>query len=241
METRYFYVPDTPAEGTLPAEEAAHAVKVLRLKPGDELMLMDGNGTFYQAAVVSASQHQCAYRVLHELPQPRQWQPHLHLAIAPTKLTDRMEWLVEKAVEIGVDEISFLECQYSERRQLKMPRLEKIAVSAMKQSHKAWKPVLNDLVPFESFVAAHTTGSRFIAHCYANSQRFNLWQQLQDVTADTLVMVGPEGDFSPREVEQAVNAGFVPADLGKSRLRTETAGLSAVMMMQLRASQVSIL
>lgn len=240
-ETRFFYVPDAENATELPAEEASHAVKVLRLKGGDELMLMDGVGNFYRAEVTLAAPHHCLYRILEKMPQPRQWQGSVHLAIAPTKMNDRIEWLAEKATEVGLDELSFLNCQFSERRNLKTERISKIVVSAVKQSHKAFMPVVNELTPFKQFVAAHHEGHRYIAHCYQEVDRVNLFDELCRLNAseDALVMIGPEGDFSIDEVRLAVNAGFVSVDLGKSRLRTETAGLSAVMMMQL-AKQISL-
>lgn len=240
-ETRFFYVPDAENATELPAEEASHAVKVLRLKGGDELILMDGVGNFYRAEVTLAAPHHCLYRILEKMPQPRQWQGSVHLAIAPTKMNDRIEWLAEKATEVGLDELSFLNCQFSERRNLKTERISKIVVSAVKQSHKAFMPVVNELTPFKQFVAAHHEGHRYIAHCYQEVDRVNLFDELCRLNAseDALVMIGPEGDFSIDEVRLAVNAGFVSVDLGKSRLRTETAGLSAVMMMQL-AKQISL-
>ena len=235
-ETRYFYVPDAATAGQLPDGEASHAVRVLRLKPGDELMLIDGQGCFYRAEVTLASNHACLYQILETMLQERQWQGHLHLAIAPTKMMERMEWMVEKATEVGIDEVSFLDCQFSERRQLKLQRLDKIVVSAVKQSRKAWKPVLNDLCSFDRFLQSHSTGRRYIAHCYDEVPRVSLFDELcrtADTDSDALVLIGPEGDFSIDEVRRAVAAGYVSVDLGKSRLRTETAGLTAVMMMQL--------
>jgi 16S rRNA (uracil1498-N3)-methyltransferase len=235
-ETRFFYVPDAENSHELPDEECQHAVRVLRLKEGDTMMLMNGKGTFYEAEVTMASSHHCGYAITKVLPQQPTWSGHLHLAIAPTKMMERMEWLYEKAVEVGVDELSLLDCQFSERRVVKLPRLEKIVVSAVKQSRKAWMPVLNDMQSFKSFVESHTTGRRFIAHCYEEVERVNLFHELTsncDPQEDITVLVGPEGDFSIDEVRMAVKAGFVSVDLGKSRLRTETAGLSAVMMMQL--------
>lgn len=238
-ETRFFYVPDAETRQELPPEEANHALRVLRLKEGDELMLMDGCGTFFQAEVTLANNHHCMYHIVEKQPQPAQWQGHVHLAIAPTKMMDRIEWMTEKAVEVGIDELSFLNCQFSERRQLKTERIGKIVVAAVKQSHKAYLPTVNELVTFSEFVASHPTGHRFIAHCYQEVPRVNLFDQLCQLNEadDVLVMIGPEGDFSIDEVRMAVDAGFVSVDLGKSRLRTETAGLSAVMMMQL-AKQV---
>ena len=160
---------------------------------------------------------------------------HIHLAIAPTKMMDRIEWLVEKATEVGIDEMTFLDCQFSERRSLKLPRIEKIVVSAVKQSRKAYMPILNDMTDFRKFVEYHATGRRYIAHCYDEVPRVNLFETLRkgEPDEDALVMVGPEGDFSIDEVRMAIDCGFVSVDLGKSRLRTETAGLAAVMMMQL--------
>ena len=234
-EIRYFYVPDAARVTELPDEEAVHAVRVLRMTAGDEMMLMDGEGTFYRAQVTLTSQKHCLYEIVESLPQERQWQGRIHLAIAPTKLMDRIEWMTEKAVEVGIDELSFLDCQFSERRSLKLPRIEKIVVSAVKQSRKAYMPQLNDLESFKTFVKRHSTGRRYIDHCYDEVARVNLFDELCKGSADedALVLIGPEGDFSIDEVRMAVEAGFVSVDLGKSRLRTETAGLSAVMMMQL--------
>jgi len=234
-ETRYFYTPDAQISQELPEEEAAHAVRVLRLQAGDEMMLMDGQGDFYRAEVTMASQKHCLYRIIEILPQQPQWKGHLHLAIAPTKMMERMEWLVEKAVEIGVDEISFLNCQFSERKVLKLPRVDKIAISAMKQSRKAWKTQLNDMDCFKSFISQEHKGRKFIAHCYEEIARTYLYDELRQPSDsdDVLVLIGPEGDFSVEEVRMAIDHGFVSVHLGESRLRTETAGLSAVMMMQL--------
>ncbi len=234
-ETRYFYVPQAADAHELPADEASHAVRVLRLEAGDEMMLMDGQGCFYQAVVTMASNHHCLYDIQAALPQQRAWNGHIHLAIAPTKLMERMEWMVEKAIEIGVDDISFLETQFSERRVVKIPRLEKIAVSAMKQSRKAWKTGLHDMQAFRDFIRSDRKGARYIAHCYEEIERQSLFDELQHLPADedVTVMIGPEGDFSIDEVREALSQGWQSIHLGTSRLRTETAGLSAVMMAQL--------
>ena len=238
-ETRYFFVPEASTCHELPDDEAVHAVRVLRLAAGDEMMLMDGKGSFYRAQVTLATQKRCLYEIVETLSQERQWQGAVHLAIAPTKLMERIEWLAEKATEVGIDEMSFLDCQFSERRSLKLARVEKIVVSAVKQSRKAYMPHLNDLISFKNFIEQHREGRRYIAHCYQEVPRVNLFDELckGGETDDALVLIGPEGDFSIDEVKMAVEAGFVSVDLGKSRLRTETAGLSAVMMMQL-AKQV---
>lgn len=234
-EARYFFVPDAAHQTELPADEAMHALRVLRLKGGDEIFLMDGVGNYYRAQVTIAATHHCYYEILEHLPQEPEWTGHLHLAIAPTKMMERMEWFAEKATEIGVDEISFLNCKFSERRLLKMPRMEKIVISAVKQSHKAWNPVLNEMMPFKDFIRQPREGRKFIAHCYDQIPRTYLFDELRQSAApeELTVMIGPEGDFSLDEVQDAIAAGYQSVHLGTSRLRTETAGLSAVMMMRL--------
>ena len=240
-EVRYFYVPDAAHTNVLPEEEANHAVRVLRLQEGDEVMLMDGAGSFFRASITLSAPHHCHYQIVESLPQEPIWKGRFHLAIAPTKLMERMEWMAEKATEVGFDELSLIECQYSERRVVKLPRLEKIVVSAVKQSRKAWMPELHDMISFKQFIASHPGGHRYIAHCYDEIPRSSLFDELRKLpvaqavpSADPIiVMVGPEGDFSIDEVQMAVEQGFVSVDLGKSRLRTETAGLAAIMMMHL--------
>ena len=234
-EVRFFFVPDAANSHELPNDEAMHALRVLRLQSGDEMMLMDGVGNFYRAEVTLAHTKHCLYDIKEIMPQQPQWLGHIHLAIAPTKMMERMEWLVEKAVEVGVDEISFLNCQFSERRIVKLPRLDKIVIAATKQSHKAWKTVLNDITPFKDFIDQPREGGKYIAHCYEEIQRTSLFDHLRQTNApqDATVLIGPEGDFSIDEVRYAVAHGYQSVHLGPSRLRTETAGLSAVMMMQL--------
>lgn len=235
-EVRYFYVPNAAQQLELPVDECAHAIRVLRLKVGDELYLMDGVGNYYRAKVIEATSHRCGYEIVETLPQQRQWEGRVHLAIAPTKMMDRIEWMTEKATEIGIDELSFLDCQFSERRVVKLPRVEKIVVSAVKQSHKAWMPVLNEMMPFKDFIRQPREGRKYIAHCYEEVPRTYLFDELRkpyDTPHSTTVLIGPEGDFSIDEVRLAVEAGYQSVHLGKNRLRTETAGLSAVMMMQL--------
>lgn len=234
-EARYFFVPDAAHQTELPVDEAMHALRVLRLKGGDEIFLMDGVGNYYRAQVTIAATRHCYYEILEHLPQEPEWEGRMHLAIAPTKMMDRMEWFVEKATEIGVDEISFLNCKFSERKLLKLPRLEKIVISAVKQSHKAWNPVLHELVSFKDFIRQAREGRKFIAHCYDEIPRAYLFDELRKSSApeELTVMIGPEGDFSIDEVKEAVEAGYQSVHLGTSRLRTETAGLSAVMMMRI--------
>lgn len=238
-EERFFYQLDIE-RGELTKEDTQHAVRVLRMTEGDELWLMDGRGSFYQAEITVASNHRCSYRIVNALPQSRAWQGHLHLAVAPTKLNERIEWFAEKATEVGFDELSFLDCRFSERRTIKTERIEKIVVSAMKQSHKAWKPVVNDMQSFKSFVTAERKGRKFICHCYdeadINAELKGQKPFLLDVLKvgeDATVLVGPEGDFSVEEVRLAEQSGYVPVSLGRSRLRTETAALVAVHLMQI--------
>lgn len=231
-EARYFYVPDAASQTELPQEEAMHALRVLRLQSGDEMFLMDGDGTFYRAEVTIAATKHCMYEIKETMPQKKTWHGNIHLALAPTKMMDRIEWLAEKATEIGFDEMSFLNCKFSERKNLRTVRLDKIVVSAVKQSRKPWKPIVNQLVSFKEFVSQPCGGNKFIAHCYNEVERtdfFNLLQQ-QPVDDDVTVLIGPEGDFSIDEVKLAVANGYHSISLGNSRLRTETAALMAVAM-----------
>ena len=234
-ETRYFYVPDAAHQSELPTDEATHATRVLRLKSGDEMFLMDGAGTFYRAEVTLVSNKKCLYEIREMMPQEKTWNGKIHLAIAPTKMTDRIEWLVEKATEIGFDDITFLNCRFSERKVLRIDRIEKIVVSAMKQSRKPWIPQVHEMMAFTDFVKANHIGKKYIAHCYEEIVRNDLFDELLSMNTpnDITVMIGPEGDFSIDEVELAMSHGFESISLGNSRLRTETAGLSAVMMAQL--------
>ena len=233
-EARYFYVPQAIEKNELPAEEAAHALRVLRLKPGDELFLMDGEGVFYEAHVTQADKH-CYYEIDKALPQPKTWSAHIHLGIAPTKMMERIEWLAEKATEIGFDELSFLHCKFSERKTLRADRVEKIVISAAKQSRKPFLPQVHELTPFSQFIDESEVGHRYIAQCYDEIERVDFFNELNQLTDDDpiTVLVGPEGDFSIDEVKLAMAKGYKSISLGKSRLRTETAGLYAVMLAQL--------
>ena len=220
-----FYTPDIATTLELPQEEAVHALRVLRLTEGAEVMLTDGKGSFYRAEIDMISGKRCYVRIVETTTPESLWQGHLHLALAPTKNMDRIEWFAEKATEIGIDEITFLDCRYSERKVVKTERVEKILVSAMKQSLKYCKPVVGEMTDFKRFIAEERPGAKFIAHCY-DSERVLLKEVLQP-GEDVTILVGPEGDFSPEEVELAVKAGYRPVSLGSSRLRTETAGLAA--------------
>ena len=234
-ETRYFYVPDAASTNELPAEEAAHASRVLRLESGDEVFLIDGAGCFFKAQLTLVTKGRCLYDIVERLPQEKTWNGRIAVAMAPTKVIDRVEWTLEKATEIGVDEFSLLNCAFSERRNVKLERLDKIVVAAVKQSRKAWKPLLNDLQPFESFVNRPRKGAKYIAHCYAEIDKKDLYGELLQLNGDeeVTILIGPEGDFSIDEVRLAMSKGYVPVSLGQSRLRTETAALAATMIAQL--------
>lgn len=226
-----FYTPDIDTCPELPEEEAGHCLRVLRLGVGDEVMLTDGKGCFYKAVISAATGKRCRVKVMEKTEQEKFWKGHLHLAMAPTKNMDRIEWFVEKATEIGFDELSFLNCRFSERKVIKTERIEKIVVSAMKQSLKARKPIVNEMTDFAKFMQRDFQGQKFIAHCYEGEKP--LLKEVLKPGEDALVLIGPEGDFSPEEVQKAEALGFQPISLGKSRLRTETAALVAVHMMNL--------
>lgn len=234
-EARFFYAPNAKDNDCLPPEEAAHALRVLRLKAGDEIFLMDGKGRFFRAEVTLTSRQDCCYRITEELPQQKTWNGYIHLAIAPTKHIDRIEWMVEKATEIGFDELTFLQTAFTERKNIRVDRIEKIVVAAAKQSRKAWLPVVNDCMSMTEFLNTPHRGAKFIAHCYDDFEKVDLMAALQrdSNVNEAVVLVGPEGDFSHEEVAQALTKGFLSVSLGNSRLRTETAGLMAVTMAQL--------
>lgn len=220
-----FYVPDIADSWELSQEEAAHAIRVLRLQAGDRLEITDGAGSLYPTRVASVQGKHCYVEPVEALLVPKNWNGMLHIAIAPTKNMDRIEWFAEKATEIGLDALTFLNCRFSERKVVKPERVERIVVSAMKQSLKYRKPIVEDMVDFKKFIAAERKGAKYIAHCY-DSERV-LLKDILVPGEDATVLIGPEGDFSPEEVELAIKAGYRPVSLGSSRLRTETAALVA--------------
>jgi len=234
-EARYFYAPDAAVNGELSEDEAKHATRVLRLREGDEIFLIDGKGTFFRAEVTLTSPSRCMYEIRERIAAEREWHGRIHLAIAPTKMSDRMEWLAEKATEVGFDELTLLDCKFSERRKLRKDRLDRIVLAAVKQSRKAWLPVVNEMTAFETFVQQPLAGRKYIAHCYDEIERKDFFESITQFSShsDITVMVGPEGDFSINEVCLALDNGFESVTLGSSRLRTETAGLAAIMMSQL--------
>ena len=225
-----FYCPDIADTLTLGEEDSKHCVKVLRMAEGDTIEVVDGNGTLYTCRITMAHPKRCAIEVLDKEVQTPHWGHRIVLAIAPTKNLDRIEWLAEKCVEMGVDRIIPLRCHNSERTVLKTERLKKIMVSAMKQSLKATLPLLDEMTPVAQVLAEPFEGTRCIAYCdeqLPRGQRLTL-TGIYRPGQDVMVLIGPEGDFSPEEVQAARDAGFMPVTLGESRLRTETAGMMAV-------------
>ncbi|WP_223649435.1 16S rRNA (uracil(1498)-N(3))-methyltransferase [Hymenobacter psoromatis] len=217
---------------TLSEEESKHAVRVLRLGAGSPVVLVDGRGSFFHATITEANPKRCALAISsQEVIAPRP--TYLHVAVAPTKNLDRMEWLVEKAVEVGIERLSFLRCAHSERRELKLERLEKIAVSALKQSGQAYLPQLDELIDFPKFLEEITPATTFIAHLEAGER--TALTQVIGAAPRCCVLIGPEGDFSPAEIALALGRGVRPVTLGASRLRTETAALAAVFTAQVVA------
>lgn len=221
-----FYTPDiTDSNFYLDEMESKHAVRVLRLANGDKIQLVDGKGNFFEAKIVDAHPKRCEVEIIKKIIEFNKRNHYLHLAVAPTKNIDRFEWFLEKATEIGVDEITPVLCDHSERKVIKNDRLEKVIISAMKQSIKAYLPKLNLLTPLKNILESDFDGRKFIAHCYEQDKR-ELKKEL-DLSESNLILIGPEGDFSEEEVKLALQKQFIPVSLGESRLRTETAAVVA--------------
>ncbi|MFD0795707.1 16S rRNA (uracil(1498)-N(3))-methyltransferase [Mucilaginibacter litoreus] len=223
-----FYTPDIDPklpQYFLSEEESKHAVRVLRLSAGDEVTLIDGKGGLYKAQITGAHPKRTILKINSVTTGYNQRNHYLHIAIAPTKNLDRIEWFLEKATEIGIDEISLIICQRSERKEAKVERLDKIITSAIKQSIKAYHPILNAPVTLSQFIKQPFKGHKFIAHC-AEGDKAGLAQSFEK-HGRYLILIGPEGDFSPPEVDMALQNGYKAITLGESRLRTETAALEA--------------
>lgn len=221
-----FYIPGIDGNEILMNEvESKHAIRVLRLNQGDKVKIADGAGNFYTAEITEPNPKKCKLSVINIQKEYEKRPFYLHMAVAPTKNIDRFEWFLEKATEIGIDEITPLLCEHSERKVIKPERLERILVSAMKQSVKAYLPKLNLITGFDKFILQNRTGQKFIAHCHGTGLQHlkNKVSKESDVT----ILIGPEGDFSLTEVSSAKDAGYTEISLGKSRLRTETAGVAA--------------
>lgn len=224
---RLFYTESTIGDiHQLTAEESKHCIKVLRMGLGDELWLTDGNGTMCRCEIVNPDHKECEVTVVERIENYQKRNHHLHIALAATKNNARMEWFLEKAVEIGVDEITPLICDHSERDAIKTDRLEKIIISAMKQSLKAYKPKLNKPTKMLDLIAAPIEGVKAICHC-DDSHRTPI-KEIYTPHSPITLLIGPEGDFSTREIAAAMERQFTPVTLGECRLRTETAALYAV-------------
>ncbi|MBO7408642.1 MAG: 16S rRNA (uracil(1498)-N(3))-methyltransferase [Paludibacteraceae bacterium] len=225
-----FYCPDIEKEQVLSEEESCHCVRVLRYTRGDEILITDGRGTTYTARITNPNPKHCEFEVVSSEKQQKHHHCYLHMAIAPTKNVERIEWFVEKCTEIGVDEITPLLCRFSERKQLRTDRLEKIIMSAAKQSLTPYLPKLNELTDYRDFMRDCQETERYIAHCYKDDKRELKDEVLRhngEQNRHIVVLIGPEGDFSEQEISEALEKGFVPVGLGPSRLRTETAGIVA--------------
>lgn len=220
-----FYTQDIEMRHALSEEESMHCIKVLRHDRGDEIYITDGSGNIYTARITNPHPKHCELEILTKQQQEKNHHFHLHIAIAPTKNIERLEWMIEKCTEIGIDQITPLLCRFSERKQIREDRLEKIILSACKQSLNTYFPKLNPLTSFSDFINAQREETRYIAHCYKD-ERYELATVIQPVKS-CVIMIGPEGDFSEQEVRQAIDKGFKPVSLGNSRLRTETAGVVA--------------
>ena len=229
-----FYAADfTAPEYMLSEEESRHAVKVLRLVEGDTLHITDGKGNLYRCEVASAHQKHCLVRVVEHFAEFEKLPYRLTMAVAPTKNIDRYEWFLEKATEIGVAEFVPLVGEHSERKVVKLEREEKVITSAVKQSLKAYHPVLAELTPFDKLVKSEFAGRKFIAHCNDAVREKKYLASTLKKGEDALILIGPEGDFSPAEVALAVANGFEEITLGTQRFRTETAAVVAVNMVSI--------
>lgn len=226
----YFYAPELNAEGGfLPEQEARHALRSLRMTIGDELIALNGRGELFFSKISSIEKNACAVEVIEVKPWRKPWQGYLSVCIAPTKQMERMEWLVEKLTEMGVDEIVFIQSQRSERKQIKSERLERVMVSAIKQSQQGALPQLRVGVSYKDLVSEPFDGEKMIMHCIeeAGLERGFSFDEAPKGNHSLRVLIGPEGDFSQEEVGLAIKAAYHPTTLGENRLRTETAALMA--------------
>tara|TARA_B110000091_G_scaffold209347_1_gene250399 strand:+ start:1442 stop:2149 length:708 start_codon:yes stop_codon:yes gene_type:complete len=224
-----FYNPDLTKDTTqitFDKIESRHIVRVLRKKEEAVLQITNGKGFLFDAKIIIASDKKCVAKIIAIQEKPKPWNYYLHIAIAPTKNNDRIEWFLEKATEIGIDEITPIICSNSERRIVKVDRFEKIVQSAMKQSLKFTLPKINKPIKFNEFLNQTFEGKICIAHCEDDKKK--LLQSVINLDKKTTILIGPEGDFSKQEIEKALNKNCIPISLGESRLRTETAGLVAV-------------
>ena len=227
-----FYAPELQGDQhTLDEQESKHCIKVLRLRTGDCIHLTDGKGNLFRAELMDENSRACSLKVIEIFPEYGKRPYHIHMAVAPTKNINRYEWFLEKATEIGIDEITPLISQRSERRLVKTDRLNKVITAAVKQSVKAYHPILNEAMAFKQIVEGDSHADKYIA--YVEEGEHPLLQSLCSPGRDVLILIGPEGDFSPEEIAMARSNGFRTVSLGDSRLRTETAAIVACHTMAL--------
>lgn len=236
-----YYFPELTPEAVsaatlvrLVGDEAKHAVKVMRMKNGHKVYLTDGRGNRYESVMVSDVLGNVELKVLACESTQAPNKPEFCLAVAPTKNPDRMEWLTEKATEVGLKSLLLMECEHSERTRVNVDRLKRIAVSAMKQSLRLQLPIVEDVKSFKQLVSTPFEGCKFIAWCDTSTE-VQFFEKLP-LASNCLMLIGPEGDFSPTEIDMAVKNGFVPVSLGSTRFRTETAALTATFMFNLKNS-----
>lgn len=226
-----FYLPDISNDvNFLDPEESRHCIKVLRKQPGDKLDITDGKGFFYQVQITEANPHRCTFEIQQRIKEPEK-NFFIHIAISPTKNADRIEWFIEKSVEIGINKITIIQCHRTERNNIKPERLKKVAISALKQSLKATLPSLIDVVPFNHFLHHEPSENKFIA--FVDMENKLHLKTIAPPRSSYCVLIGPEGDFTPAELKEAADHGFKKVSLGSSRLRTETAGVTACHILNL--------
>ena len=223
-----FYSPDIASNPQLGETESGHCCRVLRKKEGDRIQVTDGKGNLYDCEITDCHPRHTMLRIIREAQREKAWKGIIRIAVATTKNIDRIEWFAEKAVEIGVDEIILLQCARSERKHIRTDRIEKIVVSAMNQSLKAHLPILSGLMSFREFIQSDLSGMKCMGYCDERTPRFDFARHYADNAGDVTLLIGPEGDFSPEEVQLALANGFTPVTFGENRLRTETAALYAL-------------
>lgn len=211
-------------------EESKHCVRVLRLKLNDIVWVTDGNGKMLKTSIIDDNKNKCVLQIVETINNYNKRRFKLHIAISPLQSSDRLEWFVEKATESGIDEITPILCEHSERKNANIERLQKVAVSAMKQSLKAYLPKINPLVKFNDFIKTEFNEQKGIAYCTDNRQHITKWY---NKNSDCLILIGPEGDFSQKEIDLALQNKFIGISLGNSRLRTETAAITACIAVNL--------
>lgn len=221
---RLFYSPNIANEKALSEDESRHAIKVLRLKEGDKIEILDGVGATYIAEIIDANAKKCEVNIVEKIKHPKPLYS-IEIVVSPTKNADRIEWFLEKATEIGISKLTLIQAERTERKKVRIDRLEKIAISAMKQSKTHFLPEISELKILNDVLESLFDGQRFIAHCIEDEKQHLMTQMLPE--GKYQILIGPEGDFTQEEIDLAISKGFKPITLGENRLRTETAALYA--------------